>query len=140
MIVPPLKEDPKYGHFPWWPEDGDGWIHPDDVAAARDMIPSERVFRRDGVDGEYVLMRYGETVLRVRRTLWQEIEPEGLEIGDWVEVLTRGMTNESRTGVVREMLWDDRARAMRYQISDGGKPIETRYAREDLQRIEPTKK
>ena len=82
-------------------------------------------------------MHYGAVTLRVRRTLWVEVEPEGFEIGDWVEVLSRGMLNEPRTGVVREMLWDERARAMRYQISENGQPIEQLYAREDLRHVEP---
>jgi hypothetical protein len=137
MTVPPLKMDPKYGYFPWWPEDGDEWVHPEDVTMARAMIPSSRVFRRDGADGDYVLMHYGDVTLRVRRTLWQEVAPEGFEIGDWVEVLSRGMLNEPRTGVIREMLWDERARAMCYQISEGSQPIEQLYGREDLQAVEP---
>jgi hypothetical protein len=137
MTVPPLKTDPKYGYFPWWPEDGDQWVHPEDVATARSMIPSSRVFRRDGSQGEYVLMHYGPTVLRVRRTLWVEVEPPGFEIGDWVEVLSRGMLNEPRTGVVREILWDERATAMRYQISEHAQPIEQLYARDDLRPVEP---
>ena len=139
MIAPPLKIGPKYGYFPWWPEDGDEWVHPADVAAARGMIPSGRVFRRDGSEGEYLLMHYGQVMLRVRRTLWQEVEPEGFELGDLVEVLSRGMLNEPRTGVIREMLWDERARALRYQISENGQPIEQLYAREDLQQVEPPK-
>lgn len=138
MTTPPLKMEPKYGYFPWWPEDGDAWVHRDDVATARGMIPSNRVFCRDGGEGDYLLLRYGDVRLRVLRTLWQEVESEGLEIGDWVEVLSRGMLNEPRVGVVREMLWDERQRAMRYQITENGLPIEQLYAREDLQRVEPT--
>ncbi len=137
MMFPPLKTDPKFGYFPWWPEDGDDWVHPDDVAAARHMIPSGRVFRRDGAEGDYVVLHYGATRLRVRRTLWQEVEPEGLEIGDWVEVLTRGMRNEPRTGTIREMLWDDRRERMRYQILENGQPIEQLYTRDDLQKVDP---
>ncbi len=106
MPLPPLKTDPKYGCFPWWPEDGNDWVHPDDVALARSIIPSGRIFRRDSSDGEYLVMRYGEITLRVRRTLWQEVEPEGFELGDWVEVLSLGLRNEPRTGVIREMFWD----------------------------------
>jgi hypothetical protein len=137
MTAPPLKTDPKYGYFPWWPEDGDDWVHPEDVAAARAMIPGQRVFRRDGSEGEYVLMHYGPVTLRVRRSLWQEVEPPAFEIGDFVEVLSRGMLNEPRIGTVRELLWDERAEAVRYQISENGQPIEQLYAREDLVRIEP---
>jgi hypothetical protein len=133
----PLKTDPKYGYFPHWPQDGNDWLHPEDVAIARAMIPSSRVFRRDGVVGEYFVLHYGDVTLRARPALWQEVEPEGIEIGDWVEVLSRGMLNEPRTGTIREILWDESARAIRYQISEGGQPVDRLYAREDLQRIEP---
>jgi hypothetical protein len=138
MSAPPLKTDPKYGYFPWWPEDGDAWVHPDDVAIARSMIPSGRIFRRDGTQGDYTLMHYGDVTLRVRRTLWQDVESEGFELGDWVEVLSRGMLNEPRTGVIREVLWDERDQAIRYQILENGKPILQLYARDDLKHVERT--
>jgi hypothetical protein len=137
MSAPPLKTDPKYGYFPWWPEDGDDWVHPDDVAMARDMIPSGRIFRRDGSEGDYVVLHYGDVRLRVRRTLWQEVEPEGLELGEWVEVLTRGMRNDPRTGSIREMLWDGHEQQIRYQLIENGQLIEQHYARDDLQKVEP---
>ena len=137
MAAPPLKTDPKYGYFPWWPEDGDDWVHPEDVAAARAMIPSGRIFRRDGTSGRYAVLHYGQVRLRARPALWQEVLPEGLEIGDWVEVLSRGLQNEPRIGTIREVLWDDDAQAIRYQITENGVPIERLYAREDLQRVEP---
>jgi hypothetical protein len=137
MAAPPLQTDPKYGYFPWWPEDGDDWIHPEDVAVARSMIPSSRVFRRDGARGEYLLMHYGDTTLRVKRTLWQEVPAADFQIGDWVEVLSRGMRNEPRTGTIREVLWNERAREIQYQIYESDQPIADLYGREDLQRVEP---
>lgn len=139
MNVPPLKSEPKYGYFPWWPEDGDAWVHPEDVAAARTMIPSNRVFRRDGSAGEFLVLHYGEVRLRVLHTLWQEVEPEGLEIGDWVEVLSRGMQNDPRIGVVRELVWSDYDQAIQYQVSVNGQLIEQLYLREDLQPVDPPK-
>ena len=137
MSAPPLKTDPKYGYFPRWPEDGNDWVHPEDVEAARSMIPSGRVFRRDGMSGRYAVMHYGEVRLRVLPALWQEVLPEGLEMGDFVEVLSRGMLNEARSGTIREVLWDEDAGAIRYQITVGDQPIEQLFAREDLQRVEP---
>jgi hypothetical protein len=137
MTAPPLKTDPKYGYFPRWPQDGDAWVHPEDVDVARSMIPSGRVFRRDGTAGHYAVLHYGDVRLRVLPALWQEVMPEGLEIGDWVEVVSRGMLNEPRAGAIREVLWDDDSRALRYQIWENGQPIEKLYAREDLQRVEP---
>ena len=136
MALPPLKTDPKYGFYPWWPEDGDDWLHPEDVELARDLIPG-REWRRDGERGPYVVLHYGELRLRVKRTLWQEVPPEGFEIGDWVEVLTRGMKNLPRTGVIREMHWEPRMRSLRYQIAEGDVPVPNFYATEDLRRVEP---
>lgn len=138
MELPAIKTDPKYGYYPWWPEDGDEWLHPDDVARARRLIPSARVFRRDGERGPYVVLHYGRVRLRVKRTLWQEAPYEGYDIGDWVEVLSRGMQNTPRTGVICEMEWNSHERAIRYQIREVDKVIPTWYAAGDLRRVEPT--
>jgi hypothetical protein len=134
---PPLKTDPKFGYFPRWPEDGDSWVHPEDVALTRAMIPSDRVFRREGTSGEFHRLYYGEIAIRTRPALWQEVAFEGFEIGDWVEVLSRGMRNEPHTGTIREMLWDHRHRAIAYQISENGNLIADLYSRDDLRHIEP---
>lgn len=137
MTPPPLKTDPKYGYYPWWPEDGEAWIHPQDAETARELIPSGRIFRRDGEQGEMIVLHYGSKRLRVRRTLWCEVEPEGFEIGDLVEIVPRGMRNEPRTGVIREMVWDGDAEAIRYQINEAGVPVETFYSRNDLVHVTP---
>jgi hypothetical protein len=131
-----LKVDPKYGFYPWWPEDGDDWLHPEDVEAAHDMIPSPRVWRRDGQHGPFVVLHYGGQRLRVKRTLWQEVPPEGFEIGDVVEVLSRGGKNTPRTGVIREMHWEPRSHSLRYQIVEGEQLIPNHYAAEDLRHVE----
>lgn len=133
-----LKVDPKFGYYPWWPEDGDDWVHPEDVELARQLIPSPRVFRRDGTQGEFVVLHYGDQQLRVKRTLWQEVAPEGYEIGDWVEVLSRGYRNTPRTAIIHEIIWDGNARALRYQVMDNGKLIPNLYGAEDLRHVEPT--
>lgn len=147
--LPPIKTDPKYGYFPWWPEDGDAWVHPEDVATARSMIPSPRIWRRDGtVDGiadgagdaavDFVVMHYGDVRLRVRRTLWREINAPDYDLGDWVEVRTRGMTNEPHTGQVRELHWDDRAGVVRYCLAlADGTVLERSYQADDLKPVEP---
>ena len=136
---PPLKTDPKYGCFLRWPQDGNDWLHPDDVPLVRSLIPSNRVFCRDGVEGDFHRFHYGNITFRARPALWQEVQYEGFDIGDWVEVLRHGMRNEPRTGVLREMVWDDRDRALRYQIAENDAPITDLYSREDLQRVDPLK-
>ncbi len=134
-----MKIDPRYGYYPWWPEDGDHWLHPDDVELARDRFPSMRIYRREAPDdGEYDLLHYGDETLRIRPSLWQEVASEGFEIGDWVEVLSRGLRNTPRTGTIREMFWDRKDRAIRYQIMENNQPIAEQYTADDLRPIEPT--
>lgn len=141
--LPPLKTDPKYGYFPWWPEDGDDWVHPDDVALARSMIPSPRVWRRDGTvpasPEDYVVMHYGDVQIRARRTLWRELRPEGFDIGDHVEVRTKGMTNEHLVGHVRDVHWDEHAGALCYYlIAADGRPVDRHFTAGDLKHVEVT--
>ncbi|MCC6491950.1 MAG: hypothetical protein IT424_02895 [Pirellulales bacterium] len=136
MPLPPLKTDPKFGHYPWWPEDGDAWVHPEDVPVARTIIPSARIFRQEGQWGDYVVLHYGELRLRVKRTLWQEVAYEGFNVGDWVEVMSRGQSNTFRTGVIREMIWDPHSHGIRYYIAEQAQPIPNAYQAEDLRHIE----
>ena len=83
-------------------------------------------------------LQYGDLTLRVRPTLMVgSAAHEGFDIGDWVEVLSHGMRNEPRTGIIREMLWDEHARAVRYQITENDVPIADFYTREDLERVDP---
>ncbi|MEO0531232.1 MAG: hypothetical protein AAF266_11760 [Planctomycetota bacterium] len=138
--LPPIKTDPKYGYFPWWPEDGDAWVHPDDAAKARSLIPSQRVWKRDGIADEscdVVVMHYGETRLRVRRVLWRELKAPDFDVGNAVEVRSRLMRNEPHTGHVRELHWDDHAGVVRYwlTLADGTK-LERSYTADDLKPVE----
>ena len=107
-----MKIEPRYGYYPWWPQNGDDWVHPEDVALARRLIPSPRVVRREGAS-------------------------EGLEMGDWVEVLSRMRANDPRTGVVCEIHWDDRARGLRYQVRDNDRAIPNWFSAEDLRPLAP---
>ena len=102
------------------------------------MIPSPRVWRREGERGEYVVLHYGDTAIRVRRTLWREAPYEGYGIGDWVEVRPRGMTNEPHTGQVRDVHWDEHASVVRYwlTVADGA-PLERSFEAHDLKPVEP---
>jgi hypothetical protein len=134
-----MKTDPKYGHYPWWPENGDEWLHPEDVALARQTIPGARVFRRDGEQGDFIILHYGDLRLRVKRTLWQEVDSEGFEIGDWVEVLSRSRRNTPHTGFIREMRWSTTKRCLQYNITEADQPIPNDYVAEDLRHVEPTR-
>ena len=131
-----MKLDPRYGYYPWWPQDGEDWVHPEDVAIARRMIPSQRIWRHDGDAGPFIILHYGDVRIRVRPTLWKEVRGEGLEVGDWVEVLSRMGKNKYRIGRIREVVWDDHTRAIHYQVEDHRQPIASWYTRRDLRPVQ----
>jgi hypothetical protein len=138
-----LKTEPKYGHFPWWPQNGNDWIHHQDVKLARRLIPSPRIFRREGTQAPYIVLTYGDIRLRLLRTLWQEVHWDGFDMGNWVEVLSRGMHNTPLTGRIHEMLWDEHDRCIQYQLQETGKLQENgllpnkHYTAIDLRHVEP---
>jgi hypothetical protein len=133
----PLNTEPRYGYYPWWPVDGDNWVHPEDIERTRALIPSLRVWRRQGIRGPFVLLHYGPLRLRVRPTLWIEVSSEGLEVGDWVEVCSRMMRNTYRIARIGEMIWDERARSIRYQVHQRGQLLPAWLTRADLRPVEP---
>lgn len=135
--APPLKLEPKYGYFPRWPENGDQWLNPEDAPLARQVLPSLRVWRREGQEDGYHILRYGRLALRVRPALWQEVPTPRFHIGDMVEVRTRLMKNEPRTGAVREVIWDERQSQHVYQIEEQGAPVDDHYSAADLKPVAP---
>ena len=82
---------PKHG-FCLWPEDGEDWIHPNDLEVARSLIPSKRVFRKEDCFDPilknlgYVEYSYGDRSFRGLPTLWYEVSSNGYELGDSVEL------------------------------------------------------
>lgn len=141
--APPLKTDPRYGHFPWWPEDGDDWVHPEDVQLARRTIPSDRVWRLDEPgakrgEGGFVTLSYGDDRLRVRPRLWQLTPKPKFWIGELVEVLPHGMQNDPVTGHVRDITWDESSKEIHYQLDVTDRVVEANFTAADLKPVHPT--
>ena len=132
-----MKTDPRYGYYARWPEDGDAWVHPEDVSLARTLIPSDRIWRRDDLDGPFMQLTYGDICLRVQPTLWVEVDSEGLEIGDWVEVKSRVGKNAYQIAKLCDMLWGEHSSRIRYRVERRGQVVPIDFEREDLRPVEP---
>jgi hypothetical protein len=132
-----MRSDPSYVMYPWWPVDGDAWIHPVDVAAGRALIPGLRVFAHAGRQGDYHVLRYGDRVVRVLPALWMPLRGDGLLVGDLVEVRSRGGRNRPRIGRIREMVWNPHAGCIEYQLQRRGLRSSRRYTADDLQSANP---
>ena len=131
-----MRQLPDYGIYPWWPENGTGWIHPEDLETASSLIPGERIFRRDGRHGRYILLRYGDHRFRVLPTLWQPVAAEGFDVGDEVEVRSLLGKNDPGLAVIREMLWDADESAIRYRVEQNKMLIPKDFAAADLRHVD----
>jgi len=127
-----MRSEPAYRVYPWWPENGDSWVHPDDVRLARRLIPSTRVFRRAGREGDYLVLSYGKWRLRVKPTLRQAIPGDGFNLGDRVEVCSRMGKNRAMVATIGGMYWNARYRAIEYRLRRRDMTLARRYTAEDL--------
>ncbi|MFG0261565.1 MAG: hypothetical protein ACF788_04165 [Novipirellula sp. JB048] len=129
MLQPPL---PVYGCFPRWPQDGQDFIHPDDLAIVSRRIPSERVFRRDAFDGTYYHYRYGAVRFRLRPCLWLAVEPEGIDVGDSIETVGVEMERERFVAEVYGMYFVRRKGCILYRLRRGSTTIPNLFPRNSL--------
>lgn len=120
MISPKL---PDYGCFLRWPQDGQGFIHPDDVAVATQVIPSSRVLKRESFDGVYYHYRYGRFRFRLRPAMWRTIRHEGVDIGDQVETVGVGLERDRFVARVWGMYYVTRKGCTLYRLRRGNQVV-----------------
>ena len=119
---------PDYGCIPRWPQDGQGFIHPDDVPVATRCFPSERVLRRDHFDGVYYHYSYGSVRFRLRPTMWLKVKPDGIDIGDRVETVGLGLERELFVAQVWGMYFVRRKGCILYRLRRGATKIPNLYS------------
>ncbi|OYP32391.1 DUF6960 family protein [Rhodopirellula sp. MGV] len=119
---------PDYGCFLRWPENGQSFIHPDDVAIVTHLIPSPRVFKRVQFDGTYYHYRYGSTGFRLRPAMWNKVQDEGIEIGDQVETVGTGFDREHFVATVWGMYFVARKGCILYRLKRADRVVPTLFA------------
>lgn len=115
-----------------WPQDGVEWIHPDDVALVEAWIPSTRVFRRHGFNGEYYRLQYGEQTVRVKPSMWRRVDEEGFSVGDHVEIQSHFYENEPGLGIIKEMRFEKSSNRILYSIESREMPLPRCFVAADL--------
>ena len=135
--LPALKRPPKFGVYLWWPEEGTSWVHPEDVGLATSMIQGPRIFKRTDLDEDYSKLEYGETQIRVRPTLWLEVDADGYELGDFVEVKSRMGQDEPLVAEISDIFWNHHTRIIEYYLSSAKKSLPNPY---EFAQIQPVQK
>lgn len=133
----PLKIRPQYGVFLWWPST-DGWVHPDDRETTEQFVPGQRVLRREQVDGfsdqqlGFVAYHYGEISFRAMPIMWLEVDSEGFQPGDFVELKSQHGKTRPLIARIQDVLWDRRANRIRYRVTTREMPIKRLFDSSDL--------
>ena len=111
---------PAYGCFPRWPEEGTSWIHPDDVDIALELIPSDRIFRREWCGGEYSRLIYGENEIRAKPAMWRIVIPPRFDVGDEVEIRSQMGKRWPGLSIVREVVRNRYTGSVQYELEQRG--------------------
>ncbi len=131
----PLKRPPAHGVYLRWPLDGCDWIHPEDVEIAVTMIPSRRVFLREDFDDQYVLLTYGQARIRVRPTMWTEVQSDGYEVGDQVEIRSQLGKREPAIATIEEIFWNRDSQSIEYHLHSGDRELRSPYTVDEFQPV-----
>jgi hypothetical protein len=119
----------KHGLCQWFEEDGAELIHPDDIERFRQLMPSARVFHCDGVEGEYLVLAYGEHRFRVKRSLFRPVDRPARAIGESVSLMTKGNLVH---GVITDIVWHFQRAEPYYHVTANGKELKKRYWKDDF--------
>ena len=127
---------PDFGVYLLWPEPGDDWYHPDDALTVAELIPSDRVLLRKRYDGTYYYLHYGQKLIRVRPTMWQNLPAIDLEIDQCVEILARHGKNEPGIGFITDIMFNSHNCKIDYYVRRGAMTSPAPFSREDLRPLE----
>jgi hypothetical protein len=123
---------PDFGCFLRWPENGQGFIHPDDVATVTRVVPSPRVLKRISFDGVYYHYVYGGLRFRLRPAMWLPVRTEGIEIDDQVETKGVGLEREQFVATVWGMYYVQRKGCILYRLRRGEQVVPRLYPADHL--------
>ena len=115
--IPDLRLPDRFGVYLRWPENGTDWIHPEDIELCLKLIPSNRIFQRHFFDATFNQLVYGDLSIRVKPSLWLEVDTDGYLIGDRVEI--RSCMGKRRPAIakIEETLYNHIKRKVEYVLS-----------------------
>ncbi len=126
---------PDWGAFLRWPTDGVQWLHEDDIAIAKRLLPSQRVFCRRKWDGEYYWLQYGQDEIRIRPVMWTQVPQVDLDVGQQVELLARLGKNDPGVFRVAEILFCAALGRVSFRLTRDTLTLKKQFLREDLRPV-----
>ncbi len=132
---PELKVPDRFGVYLRWPQDGNDWIHPEDVELTNQLIPGRRIFQRHALDGDYSKYTYGEHSIRLKPTLWLEVESDGYLVGDRVEIRSQMGKRDPSIATIEDVLWNQHEQFVEYTLVVNGTTLPTSFRFAEIQPV-----
>jgi hypothetical protein len=126
------KEQDQWGLYPWFPERGPDYVHPEDFDAFAALPPYGRVFRVAPGAVPYVTLIYGEASFRVTPELIDYVGPPAFSIGDRVRSVP---PRTPKSGTIREIHWHHKQRSEFYLLRVADQDAPSRYWRHELEPV-----
>ena len=124
---------PDWGAYLRWPANDTAWIHSEDLDTATELLPSNRVLKREKWDGEFYWLSYGDKKLRVRPSLWTRVPDIDLEVGEQVELLHRQGENDPGIFHIHEIMFCEVRNVLEFYLRRDELVLERAFLRIDLQ-------
>jgi hypothetical protein len=119
-----------WGLYSWFREHGLDMVHPADRELFESLFPYSKLFYCEGVDGEYLILRYGTRSYRVKDNLFQIVNFSIIPFGEIVFV------NKGR-GILKakvvDIQWHFQKHEPMYFVETDGKKLKKQYWASDLQ-------
>jgi len=118
----------RFGTYPWFLEHGLDMIHPDDLERFKKESNNCKVFERVDVNDNYMTLKYGDNIYRVKDNLFREVKPPKFFIGQKVGLLNK----EDQNGIITDMFWHYNNEEYFYFLEVNGKKKSRRYLESEL--------
>jgi hypothetical protein len=119
----------QYGLYQWFEEFGTELIHANDLESFRRFLPNGKIFHCLGMNGEYLLLSYGELQFRVKPNLFKPVPKPARTIGDKIAVRSKG---KIVNGIICDMIWHFQRAEPFYHIFADGKKLSKQYWKDDF--------
>lgn len=137
-VQPDLKPLEKHGVFLWWSDQLPEWIHPEDLETAEKLVPGLKIFRREVPEtthdrkAGYFRFCYGALSFRALPIVWLEVQPEGFEIGDRVEVKSSSGKRRPGVATIRDVVWERHRKMIVYLLERNEMPLPRPFLADEI--------
>lgn len=116
-----------WGLYPWFNEEGEHMIHPDDIELLIRIKPYGKVFKCIAINDEYITIMYSDYKFRVKRELFNKVDSPLFTFEEKVMVKDKEIC-----GIIAEINWHHGKNEIFYLIKVEGKKKSKRYFSCDL--------